>query len=317
MKLKELYKMTVEAGIKADPRTKEEIGTELKRAKEKMDKLEDREKKWFDPDNLWNPYADTRILFGDPGTDIRNVLWGIDITPSEVLLADRLNEKGAKIDVIVGHHPRGKALANFYDVMHVQENMLQQLGVPINVAEDILAPRIKEVQRGVHPQNFNQSVDASRLLNIPLMCVHSPTDNLVQRFLQEMIDSKRPEKVKDVIDILSGIPEYDFALRHNAGPELFVGDKNRRAGKIAVKMTGGTAGPKEIYESLVQAGVGTVICMHVPENHIEEAKKHHINIIIAGHIASDSVGINILVDRLEKKGIRITPFSGYIRVKRS
>lgn len=315
--MKDLYKMAVEAGIKADPRTKEEIGTELKRVKEKMDKLEDGERKWFDPDSLWNPYADTRILFGDPGTDIRNVIWGIDITPSEVLLADRLNEKGAKIDVIVGHHPRGKALANFYDVMHVQENMLQQLGVPINVAEDILAPRIKEVQRGVHPQNFNQSVDASRLLNIPLMCVHSPTDNLVQRFLQEMMDSKRPEKVKDVIDILSDIPEYDFALRHNAGPELFVGDRNRRAGKIAVKMTGGTAGPKEIYESLVQAGVGTVICMHVPENHIEEAKKNHINIIIAGHIASDSVGINILVDGLEKKGIRITPFSGYIRVKRS
>ena len=317
MRLKDLYKMAVEAGIKADPRTKEEIGIELKRAKEKMDKLEGREKKWFDPDSIWNPYADTRILFGDPGTDIRNVLWGIDITPSEVLLADRLNEKGAKIDAIVGHHPRGKALANFYDVMHVQENMLQRLGVPITVAEDILAPRIKEVQRGVHPQNFNQPVDASRLLNIPLMCVHSPTDNLVQRFLQELMDSKRPEKVKDVMDVLSDIPEYDFALRHNAGPELFVGDKNRRAGKIAVKMTGGTSGPKEMYESLVQAGVGTVICMHVPENHIEEAKKHHINIVIAGHIASDSVGINILVDRLEKKGIRITPFSGYIRVKRS
>jgi putative NIF3 family GTP cyclohydrolase 1 type 2 len=68
---------------------------------------------------------------------------------------------------------------------------------------------------------------------------------------------------------------------------------------------------------LVQAGVGTVICMHVPENHIEEAKKYHINVVISGHMASDSLGINILADKLEKEEITITPFSGYIRVKRS
>jgi putative NIF3 family GTP cyclohydrolase 1 type 2 len=317
MKLKDLYRMAVETGIEADPRTAEEIEAELKRAGEKMNKLEEREKKWFDPDTLWNPYADTRILCGDPDTEIRNVLWGIDVTPAEALLADRLKEKGATIDTIISHHPRGKAAANFYDVMHVQEYMLQRFGVPLTVAEDILSPRIKEVQRGVHPQNFNQTVDACRLLDIPLMCVHSPTDNLVQKFLQDLMDSKKPERVKDAMDILSDIPEYDFALRHNAGPELFVGDKNRRAGKIAVKMTGGTAGPKEMYEQLVQAGVGTVICMHIPENHIEEAKKYHINVVISGHMASDSLGMNILADRLEKEGMTITPFSGYIRVKRS
>jgi len=317
MKLRDLYRLAVEAGIKADPRTKDEIEAELKRAEEKMNKLEEKEKRWFDPDTLWNPYADTRVLWGDPDMEIGSVIWGVDVTPSEVLLADRLKEKGAAIDAIIGHHPRGKAVANFYDVMHVQEYMLQRFGVPITVAEDILSPRIKEVQRGVHPQNFNQVVDACKLLDIPLMCVHSPTDNLVQKHLQDLIDMKKPERVKDVMDILSDIPEYDFALKHNAGPELFVGDKNRRAGKIVVKMTGGTSGPKEVYEQLVQAGVGTVICMHVPENHIEEAKKYHINVVISGHIASDSLGMNILADRVEKEGIAITPFSGFIRVKRS
>lgn len=317
MKLIDLYKMAVQTGIESDPRTKDEIDTELRRAKEKMEKLEERERKWFDPDSLWNPYADTRILWGDPEAEVRSVLWGIDITPAEVVLADRLRERGLRVDAIMAHHPRGKAATNFYDVMHVQEHMLQRLGVPITVAEDILAPRIKEVQRGVHPQNFNQSVDACALLGIPLMCAHTVTDNLAQKHLQDLMEEKRPDRVKDVLDVLSDMPEYDFAIRHNAGPELFVGDKNRRAGKIAVKMTGGTAGPKEMYEQLVQAGVGTVVCMHIPENHIEEAKKHHINVVISGHMASDSLGINLLADRLEREGVSATPFSGYIRVKRS
>ncbi len=317
MRLKDLYRMAVETGIESDPRTKEEIAADLKRLEEKFKKMEEKEKKWFDDDSLWNPYADTRILVGDPELEIRSVLWGIDITPAEVLIADRLRERGKEVDLIIGHHPRGKAMANFYDVMHVQEIMLQRLGVPITVAEDILAPRIKEVQRGVHPSNFNQSVDACKLLDLPLMCVHSPTDNLVQRHLQILMDDKKPERVKDVMDLLLEIPEYDFAARHNAGPDLFVGDKSRRAGKIAVKMTGGTSGPKEMYEQLVQAGVGTVICMHIPDPHIEEAKKHHMNIVISGHMASDSLGMNILGDKLEREGISITPFSGYVRVKRS
>ena len=37
MKLKDLYRMAVETGIKADPRTAEEIEAELKRAEEKTD----------------------------------------------------------------------------------------------------------------------------------------------------------------------------------------------------------------------------------------------------------------------------------------
>ena len=86
---------------------------------------------------------------------------------------------------------------------------------------------------------------------------------------------------------------------------------SRRRSAISI-----SAGPKEMYDALSKAGVGTVICMHVPENHIEEAKKAHVNVVISGHMASDSVGLNLLVDRLEKKGVRVTPFSGYLRVKR-
>ena len=51
---------------------------------------------------------------------VRNILAGIDIETPELLLADRLNEKGAGIDLVLAHHPEGRAYANFYEVMKMQ-----------------------------------------------------------------------------------------------------------------------------------------------------------------------------------------------------
>jgi len=56
--------------------------------------------------------------------------------------------------------------------------------------------------------------------------------------------------------------------------------------------------------------------MHMTEKHRKQAEKNHINVVIAGHIASDSVGMNLLLDGLEEKGIEILPCSGLIRKRR-
>jgi hypothetical protein len=316
MKLAEIYKLAVQLGREADPRTKEEFDAELKAQKDKFDKLDAKAKQRFDQDLLWNPYHDSRLLFGIEDVEVKGALVGIDVGPAEMLIADRLREKGKRVDAVIGHHPLGKARSIFPEVMHVQEVMYHEHGVPINVIEDLMAPRIKEVLRAVHPANFDQAVDAARLLDVPLMCLHSPCDMLGQRYVQGIMDKKKPVKVCDVVDALMELPEYEKAARLNNNPEVYVGDRNRKAGKVIVKFAGGTAGPKEMYEALSKAGVGTVVSMHVPENHIEEAKKAHVNVVISGHMASDSVGLNLLVDRLEKKGVKVTPFSGYLRVKR-
>ncbi|MEK7067504.1 MAG: NGG1p interacting factor NIF3, partial [Patescibacteria group bacterium] len=88
-------------------------------------------------------------------------------------------------------------------------------------------------------------------------------------------------------------------------------------GKIAVtEFTGGTEGSKEMYEKIAAAGIGTVIGMHMHEEHRKEAEKYHINVVIAGHMSSDSLGVNLFLDELERKGVKIVPVSGLIRVKR-
>ncbi len=56
--------------------------------------------------------------------------------------------------------------------------------------------------------------------------------------------------------------------------------------------------------------------MHQSEEHKKEAEAANINVVIASHIASDSLGMNLFLDELEKKGIEVIPFGGLIRAKR-
>jgi len=304
--------------MEVDPRGKEEVLKLLERAKKEYNSLKEEEKKKFDVEKLHNPYADTRILNGDPQREIKTILAGIDMEVGEVLLADRLREKGKKIDLIMSHHPEGMALAGFYEVMRMQADILNKWGVPITVAEDLLGERIKEVERRVLPLNHTRAVDVAKLLDLAFICVHTPADNCVTSFLQKLIDKKKPEFLGDIIDLLLEIPEYQWAQKNNAGPKILIGDKNKKAGKIFVEMTGGTEGSKEIFNRLSQAGIGTLVSMHLSEEHFKKAKEEHINVIIAGHIASDSLGLNLILDVLEKKEkFEIITCSGFQRVRHS
>lgn len=312
MNVQQIYKLAVELGIKNDLRPKSEIQKILKRTKEKYEKLDAKKKKEFDVDKLWDPYSDSRVHF-DSGKKIKKILAGIDIGTGEVMLADRLGS----IDLIIGHHPIGKGLASLDDVMHMQADILSQYGVPINIAESVMKPRISEISRAVNPANVNQPIDAAKLLDISIMNIHTPADNMAVSFLKKKISAKKFDYVGEIVDFLKEIPEYEQAIGYGQGPTLFTGHEENRCGKIALtEITGGTDGSAKMYKYLSQAGIGTIISMHQSEEHKKEAEKAHINIVIAGHMSSDSLGMNLFLDELEKKGIEIIPCSGITRVKR-
>jgi putative NIF3 family GTP cyclohydrolase 1 type 2 len=317
VKIQDIYALAVELGMNCDPRGRETVEALLEKERQRYDELKDEEKEIYDLEKLTNPYADTRILFGAPEREVARVLTGIDMEAAEVLLADRLGEKGRPIDLIIAHHPEGGAFAALHDVMHLQEDVLARFGVPINVAEGIMASRISEVKRGLMPLNHFRAVDAARLLDIPLMCVHTAADNLVADHLQRLFDERRPERLSDVIKLLRELPEYKTAAGQGAGPSIVVGEKDRRAGKIFVDMTGGTSGSQDAYAKLAVAGVGTIVGMHIKEDHRKEAEKNNINVVIAGHMASDSLGMNLYLDRLAANGVEILAASGLIRVARN
>ncbi len=318
MKLRDFYAKAIEIGIANDPRAKKKVLSKLKRAKKTYENLKGKEKEFFDKESLKNPYSDSRILFGKGSETIRNVLTGIDMEVGEILLADRLNSKGKKVDLILTHHPEGSAFANLYDVMGMQSDILNKYGVPINIAEGLMEQRMREVERRLMPLNHTRAVDAAKLLGIPYMCLHTPADNMVVTYLQKLFDSKKPDTLSDIIDLLLGIPEYQDASRAGAGPKILLGSADRSAGKIFVDMTGGTEGAKDIFGSLTTAGVNTLVCMHLSEEHRKEAEKQQVNVIIAGHISSDNVGINLLLDKvIGSQKIKVIDCSGFRRIQRS
>lgn len=316
MKIIEIYDHLVKLGIEKDPRGPEEVKAALERENKKFDELKKEEQQEFDQERLTNPYADTRILCGDPGQEVKRMLVGIDIEVGEIILADRLGEKGKPVDLVLAHHPEGKALADLHYVMHLQEDILARFGVPINVAEALMSSRISEVKRGLMPVNHNRAIDAAKLLGLAMACSHTVADNQVTTYLQDLFEQENPRTVGDILKLLKEIPEYAEATKYSAGPDVVLGSKDNRAGKVLVDMTGGTSGSDKSYAKLSQAGVGTIVGMHMSDKHREEAEKNHLNVVIAGHIASDSLGMNMLLDSIEKRGVEIIPCSGFIRHRR-
>ncbi|MCM8781299.1 MAG: NGG1p interacting factor NIF3 [Candidatus Omnitrophica bacterium] len=290
MKLSEFYKQVVSFGIEHDPRKRRAIKS----------------------------YEDTAILYGNPDTEISRVMIGIDIDVAELLLADQIRKEEG-LDLVISHHPEGVAYACLPQVMRLQIDILVKAGISRRVAEQLLQERMREVERKVLPANHMRAVDAARLLDLPFMCVHTPADNHVSYFIQKLIATKRPHTIQDLIDILREIPEDKEAERNGSGPRIFLGSPHRPVGKVFVEMTGGTEGSREAYDKLNKRGIRTIVAMHLSEEHFKKVNDVSLNVIIAGHISSDTLGLNLLLDRIEKKNSqRFTVYncSGFRRIRR-
>lgn len=324
MTLQELYELGIEMGIKADPRGMDAVKKLLAKNKKDFEELSEKNlpagkagKKFFDKESFVNPYSDSRILFGDTKTQVKRLIAGIDADASEILLADRLSEKGKKIDLVISHHPSGHALASLDEVMDVQVDMFAQAGVPVNVAYSLFEQRKSAVKRKIGPINHSQAVDMARLLQIPLLALHTIWDNIGNAFMEEHLGKKKFDTVGEILDAINEIPEFTEAIKGKAGPSIVAGSEKSRVGKMVIGFTGGTNPSKELYVEMAKAGVGTIVEMHVPEDAVLELRKLHINVIDCGHMAADSIGANMYLDQVEKRGVEVVPCSGLIRVKRN
>jgi len=345
MKTQEIYNLAINKAIEADFRGREGVEKFLERKRKKYERLSEEQKADFDVGALKNPYMDSQILNIAEDKEIKKVLIGIDIEPAEILLAKEIGKfkedstsslapsRDSAIDLIIAHHPLGKGLAHLSDVMELQCDVLNQYGVPINIAEGLMKERISEVARGVNAANHQRTVDTAKILGFNLICLHTACDNLAAKFLKDKVEiaersfisHSRSARVKgdslvrieDLISLLKEIPEYKMAVEIGAGPKIFVGKEENRCGKIAItEITGGTEGSSKLYEKMAIAGIGTIVGMHISEEHKKEAEAANVNVVIAGHMSSDSLGINLFLDELEKREIEIISCSGLTRVSR-
>lgn len=240
--------------------------------------------------------ADSGVIH--PKENVKKVLAGIDITEAEMLLAKEL---GA--DTVLTHHPTGgPPRMGSSEVLLDQIPQMVSMGVPINKAQKALCKtRYGECVRRFHALNVTRSADAAKALGLGMVACHTPADVIAQKTVQSLLDGRFQNNpnatLQDLIDALLEMPEYQNCL---SGPVIRVGKPSSKAGKIFVQFSGGTSGGPDVYKAFFDAGVGTVVMMHCPDNVIDAVKAQNKgNILVAGHISSDSVGMNGFIKALE------------------
>jgi len=254
---------------------------------------------------------DSGIIF-DNGKEVKRVLAGIDMDTTMLMLAKQLG-----FDCVVQHHPAGiiyPESTDLYSRDHMKK--LMECGVPINEAQRLAYGTHTKRHQGKHSKNLTQMRDVAKLLDISNMAFHTPADMLAERAAQkkmnELMERNPRCTIQDVIDELLTIREYREAFP-NQQPEVWVGNKDSYAGKIYVEMYGVGAPTLDEYIACSNAGVGTFVGMHATPEVVEGMKKHNkSNIVIAGHMASDSLGFNQILDAWEARGVEVVRISGIV-----
>jgi putative NIF3 family GTP cyclohydrolase 1 type 2 len=245
--------------------------------------------------------------------DVKRVLFGIDMETQELLLAKNLG-----FDCVVSHHPHaGRAMLDFSKVMEVQIDKMVSFGVPINRAQKALKKKQLSVDIGMHVSNYDRTASAAKLLGMSYFNVHMPADLITEGLVQKELDHAFLDQPKvtlgEIMTFLNGMEAYANAP---SGPVIRVGSDNDYAVKIAVLMAGGTNGGTEVYKAYFDAGVGTIIAMHMPED-VKKAveEQGYGNVIIAGHMASDSIGLRVIADAWRSQGIEVVTMSGILELQ--
>lgn len=318
MKLSDLYQKAVEVGIRNDPRDDSLPQEILRRNNELYNKLEGTDKEYFDMESLWNPYLDSRIVCDtNSEADFRKAVVALDIGNGEIRIA---SEIGA--DLLISHHPEGKAYAGLWTVLDMQVGILEKSGVDTraiasSASEYSIRRQYELAERDSREESKGEITehlpDLARHYRLSWIALHTIADNFATTFLQNMIAEKRPYSLADLLDMLMEVPEYRHSMKELIGPRIVAGTRSRKVGKIIVDMTGGGEGPEEIFYSIPEAGINTVLCMHASEDWYKEAEKHHISVVCAGHAPSDSLGMNLLLDEVMPDYVELYPLGGFRR----
>lgn len=237
------------------------------------------------------------------GDNIRKVLLGIDAGVPELSLAKQLG-----YDAVIAHHPQGgSAIVNFHEVFKRHVQQMTNVGVPLEEAENAVRKKIEELEVDGHTRNYGHAIDVARLLKTPYMNIHTPLDEVGRRVMAQQIESRtgKDATVQEVVAALNELAEFKNAVTKI---KTRLGKAENSAGKVVVSHGAGTNGGYEIAKTYFKHGVGTVVYIHVGVGDLARLKAEQKtgNLIVTGHVASDSVGINPFIYELEKRGVSVT-----------
>lgn len=245
-----------------------------------------------------------------PGDNTRKVLFGIDVGSAELMFA---KERG--YDLVITHHPAGGSARIYgWKVFKRHINQMIEAGIPREEAEKTVS--IKEARLAVesHPANYDQVPAIARMIEMPFMNIHNSLDEVGrQRMLKVLSHLKNSDSatVSDLMHLLKEeISEFKKALTEI---EVRLGTKENKARKLVISHAAYTNGGYEIARSYFDHGVNTLAYIHIVESDLARLRQEaHGNLLILGHIVSDSIGINPFIKELEARDVSVTRFGGVL-----
>lgn len=249
--------------------------------------------------------ADSEIYV--KGEGIKKILFGVDIDSSDLYYA-----KANGYDAVIAHHPQANIIDS-YKVFEDQVDIMKKYGIPEEAAKKAIEEKIEMLRIAAVSRNYDDTISVARMLNMPFLNIHQPLDEIGRRLMQEKVDEVCKNEnalVRDVVNALGSFKEMKAA---RTKVEVLVGDENARAGKTIVAHGAYTNGGYDVANTCFEYGIDTVVYIHIGyPDYVRLKKENKGNLIISGHIASDSVGINPFIDKLRERGAEVTTIKGII-----
>jgi len=245
-----------------------------------------------------------------PGRGIRRILFGIDIKAAELKLAADLG-----FDAAISHHPTGGAARlRFHEVLHRHVEQMVSAGVPREKAAAIIENLAENHRVTASMSNYDHEPSVARLLDMPYLNIHTPLDEIGRRRLQAAADELNGDAT--VSDLVAHLFERFGEFAHaDTEIELRAGRASNRIGRVVMSHGAGTNGGYPVAKAYFDHGVDTVIYIHcapADSQRLIEEYGDRRNLIVTGHIVSDSIGINPYIASLRNAGAEVTAISGVI-----
>ena len=244
------------------------------------------------------------------GEFVKKILFGIDIYKEDLIKA-----KEEKYDLVISHHPPLKNYTEkFTNEIKGQIQFLINAGVKKQVAEKTVQPTIDKFSNWNKNKDHNDIIDYSKKLQMPLMNIHQPLDEIGRKYIQDKINSI--SKDTTVFDFINFLNEIDEFKKSSETIELISGNLKNKIGKTIFFHGVGTNGGYSAANILFDSGYNTVVYIHLlPYQEKERArlkKENKGNLLILGHYVSDSLGINIFINKLIEKNLVTTKINNLI-----
>ena len=112
------------------------------------------------------------------------------------------------------------------------------------------------------------------------------------------------------------IPEFKAAKTRIV---LRMGKTDHPLGKWAVHHGAGTNGGVPVARAAFDHGIDTVFYIHIDAGALRRlwelfGREGSKNLVVTGHLSSDSIGINTLVREIRARGVQVDTYSGIVDV---